>query len=297
MLDVPSTNDVRPLLEVRDLGVTFESGAVQAVTRADVEVRAGERVAIVGESGSGKSTTCAAIGGFVTEPGSHVSASTLRFEDRDLLRRRTSRIPRQTPGIAMMFQDAMTSLDAVWTVGSQLEAVLGNQLKLRGKARRREAEAWLRRVGLHDVDRVMRSRPYELSGGMRQRVMLAIALCGRPRLLIADEPTSALDASRSVEMMRLMIELASTTGAAVLIVTHDIRLCQSFADRVIVMYQGCVVEDIPADRLMDASHPYTRALVECVPSLDNHDADLLPTIDGMALATNVAAREAEARVA
>jgi len=297
VLDVPSATESRPLLEVRDLRVTFESGAVHAVRSAGFEVRPGERVAIVGESGSGKSTTCAAVGGFVTEPGSLVEASALQFDGRDLRTRKQSRIPRQTPGVSMMFQDAMTSLDAVWTVGSQLEAVLGNQLKLRGKARRAEAESWLRRVGLHDVDRVMRSRPYELSGGMRQRVMLAIALCGRPRLLIADEPTSALDASRSVEMMQLMIELASTTGAAVLIVTHDIRLCQSFADRVVVMYQGCVVEDLPANRLTQAAHPYTRALVECVPSLDNHDAELLPTIDGMALASNVAASEAEARVA
>jgi peptide/nickel transport system ATP-binding protein len=268
-----------PVLSVRDLAVSFHEGSVSAVQQFDIDVSPGERVAIVGESGSGKSASCAAIAGFITDVGSNVTATRMQFEGRDLLGTRTSRIPRGVPGISMMFQDAMTSLDAVWTVGSQLRSALAGDTSIARKDRAKHAAEWLRRVGIADTDRVMRARPYELSGGMRQRVMLAIALCGRPRLLIADEPTSALDASLSVEMMRLMIELTESSGSALLIVSHDIRLCEAFADRLVVMFRGSVVEDIAARELSNAAHSYTRELVRCVPTLENYRAELLPTIE------------------
>ncbi|WP_205827278.1 ATP-binding cassette domain-containing protein [Microbacterium excoecariae] len=265
---------------MRDLRVTFHDGDVTAVNRFDLDLAPGERVAVVGESGSGKSTSCSAIAGFVTDPGSSVDASVLRFDDADLTRRRRTRMPRRIPEMSMMFQDAMTSLDAVWTVGSQLCDALAADPEVPRRERRARAAGWLERVGIPDAERVLRARPYELSGGMRQRVMLAIALCSRPKLLIADEPTSALDATLSVEMMRLMVELTETAGAALLIVSHDIRLCEAFADRLVVMYRGEVVETIAARNLPLAQHPYTRALADCVPTLGNYDADWLPTIDG-----------------
>jgi oligopeptide/dipeptide ABC transporter ATP-binding protein len=178
----------------------------------------------------------------------------------------------------MVFQDAMTSLDPVWTIGSQLGAVL----KAGGAKSRRdravEAERWLRRVGLNDTERVLKARPYELSGGMRQRVMLAIALCGKPSLLIADEPTSALDASLARDVMELLVELTTDLGTALLVVSHDIQLCSEYSDRTIVMYSGRVVEESNSSELMSAAHPYTAGLLLSIPTLESASLDVLPTI-------------------
>jgi peptide/nickel transport system ATP-binding protein len=273
----------RTLLEVEDLKVTFQDGSIVAAESVSFAVQKRERVAIVGESGSGKTASCMAVGGYITDPGSAVTAGRMSFAGSDLLARRTRRIPRKTPGISMMFQDAMTSLDAVWTVGSQLAAALASNPSVTKADRADRARFWLDQVGLRDHGRVLACRPYELSGGMRQRVMLAIALCGDPQLLIADEPTSALDASLSQDVMELMVQLTEQTHASLLIVSHDIRLCEEFADRIVVMYHGNVVEDIDAaDLASKASHPYTRGLVRCVPTLDNYRIDRLPTIDTVA---------------
>ena len=173
----------------------------------------------------------------------------------------------------------MTSLDPVWTVGSQLAAVIRNNARCGRRETRERAAEWLRRVGLHDVRRVLAARPYELSGGMRQRVMIAIALSARPRLLIADEPTSALDATLSGELMELLVGLTDELGAALLMVSHDIALCQAYTDRTLVMYRGRAVERGPSATLArTATHPYTRGLIACIPRLENADADRLPTM-------------------
>jgi peptide/nickel transport system ATP-binding protein len=271
-----------PLLDVQGLSVTYGTGAdaVRAAQDISFTVSAGERVALVGESGSGKTATCLAIAGFQTGGRTLVSARGLRFDGRDLDRTTRHRIPAATPGLAMVFQDAMTSLDPVWTVGQQLRAVLKPGLK---GAKRAEvldrARSWLVRVGLHDTARVMGSRPYELSGGMRQRVMLALALCGSPRLLVADEPTSALDASLSRDMMTLLVQLTEELGTALLIVSHDLHLCQAYADRTLVMYGGRIVEQAPsADLERRAAHPYTAGLLASVPTLESANLALLPTI-------------------
>jgi oligopeptide/dipeptide ABC transporter ATP-binding protein len=188
-------------------------------------------------------------------------------------------MPVQTPGLAMVFQDAMTSLDPLWTVKSQLAAVLRAD-KRRSRAEIAELSVdWLRRVGLHDTQRILQSRPYELSGGMRQRVMLALALCSRPRLLVADEPTSALDASLAREAMELLLGLTQDLGTAVLIVSHDIRLSQEYCDRSLVMYGGRIVEEVDSGGLSDrARHPYTVGLMESVPTIESADLGRLPTI-------------------
>ncbi|GAA3932267.1 ABC transporter ATP-binding protein [Microbacterium soli] len=274
----PEGESIAPLLRVGSLTVTFGFGAHAAVRGVSFDVKAGERVAIVGESGSGKSTVCNAIAGFLRDDGTSIDAAVLEFEGKDLRGRRRTHIPVRTPGMTMVFQDAMTSLDPVWTIRNQLKSAIVSG----GGVRRRDwlpvAEEALRRVGLTDVERILRARPYELSGGMRQRVMLAIALSGRPRMLIADEPTSALDATLSKDVMELMVELTEESEVALLLISHDISLCREYTDRLLIMFDGELVEDLSAAGADTARHPYTRGLLNCVPTLDNYKVDRLPTI-------------------
>jgi ABC-type glutathione transport system ATPase component len=268
------------LLEVEGLTVRYAGTATPAVRSAGFSIGRGERVALVGESGSGKSTLGMAVAGFLTAPGVEVVAERVAFEGEPVVRPAGSRIPVRTPGISMVFQDAMTSLDPVATIGSQLRTVLGAVERLSRRAATAEAEEWLHRVGLSDTRRVMRARPYELSGGMRQRVMIALALCGRPRLVIADEPTSALDASLARATMELLLELSRDLGTSLLIVSHDIHLCAAYSDRMFVMYHGEIVEQLSsATALADARHPYSAGLLRCVPTLADARRDLLPTLD------------------
>lgn len=271
-----------PLLTVTDLTVRYGASGPHPVTALDavnLSIARGERVALVGESGSGKTTMGLAIAGLLTGPDVEVTAGTVTFDGATLARTERSRVPRRTPGLSMMFQDAMTSLDPVWTIGSQLRAVLRAGGRLTRGERNDRAREWLTRVGLTDTDRVMKARPYELSGGMRQRAMLALALAGSPTLLIADEPTSALDASLSREAMELLVELTGDVGASLLIVSHDIRLCQDYADRMIVMYGGQVVEQGASRTLAGtAVHPYTIGLLRCIPTLESANLDELPTL-------------------
>jgi peptide/nickel transport system ATP-binding protein len=274
------------LLIIEDLTVRYAADSdhpVTAVSGANLRIERGERIALVGESGSGKTTLGLALGGFLTQSGVRVTASRFTFEGKTLDRTHVSRMPHRTPGMSMVFQDAMTSLDPVWTIGSQLRAVLHSSEKLNRRDTTDKAREWLSRVGLTDTDRVMKSRPYELSGGMRQRVMVALALAGNPRLLIADEPTSALDASLSREAMELLVELTDDFGASLLIISHDIHLCQEFADRTMVMLGGEIVEEGQSATLeQTATHPYTVGLLRCVPTLDSAGLDELPTLASVA---------------
>jgi peptide/nickel transport system ATP-binding protein len=267
------------LLRVEGLTVRFRDAPTAAVNDASLRIGHGERIALVGESGSGKTTLGLAIAGFLTQRDVTISARTMDFDGRPAMREKPSRLPRRTPGLSMVFQDAMTSLDPVWTIAQQLKSVLSAN----GSRSRREiadrSHEWLRRVGLPEGDRILRSRPYELSGGMRQRVMLALALCGNPKLLIADEPTSALDASLSRDMMELLVELVRDLGTSLLIVSHDIQLCTEYSDRMLVMYGGRIVEEGPSSSLArDARHPYTMGLLRCVPTLESATLDELPTL-------------------
>jgi ABC-type dipeptide/oligopeptide/nickel transport system ATPase component len=272
-----------PSLVVEGLSVHYGSGPsrVCAVQDASFCIAQGERVALVGESGSGKTTLGLAVAGFLTQPGVEVTSDRLQFAGRPIVRNDRVRLPERTPGISMVFQDAMTSLDPVWTIGSQLRAVIragGEKLSRREVQDR--ARHWLDRVGIQDLDRVMKNRPYELSGGMRQRAMMALALCGRPKLLIADEPTSALDASLSRNTMDLLMELTQDFGASLLIISHDILLCQEYADTTMVMYHGRIVETGASATLAGtATHPYTIGLLSCIPTLDSAFLDELPTLE------------------
>jgi oligopeptide/dipeptide ABC transporter ATP-binding protein len=215
----------------------------------------------------------------LTQSNATVTAERIVFDGVDVTGRKSSRIPTRLSGLAMVFQDAGTSLDPVWTVGSQLRNVIRATQGVSRKQAKALAREWLQKVGLTDTDRVLSSRPYELSGGMRQRAMIAVALSGTPRLLIADEPTSALDASLSRDAMELLVDLTAEFGTGLLLVSHDIHLCQEFADRMLVMYGGRIVEHGRSSELeYQAKHPYTKALLRSVPTLDSADLDALPTI-------------------
>ena len=277
MIDTTTTT---PVLRVQDLTVRY--GNIVAVHSANLEVRRGERVAVVGESGSGKTSLANAIAGFLDPLAGEVDAAALELDGVPLSRSgEQERIPRRTPGLSMVFQDAMSSLDPVWSIGSQLIAVLRETEKVGKKQATQDALQWLREVGITDPERVMSAKPHELSGGMRQRVMMAIALSSKPSLLIADEPTSALDASLAVGAMQLMVDLAERVGTAVLIITHDIELCRRFTDFVVVMYHGEIVEQLRSSELDNATHPYTRGLLACVPTLRSARLDQLPTLESV----------------
>ncbi|GAA1854159.1 ABC transporter ATP-binding protein [Pseudonocardia ailaonensis] len=277
----PALDPDRPLLDVRGLTVRYptSAGETTAVRDASLRIGTGEQVALVGESGSGKTSLAMAVAGFLGGS-ARMTAEVLGFDGAALDRAPRTGVPRRTPGMAVVFQDAMTSLDPVWSVGSQLTTVIRGATGCGRRDAADRARAWLTRVGLTDTRRVLRSRPYELSGGMRQRAMLALALACEPRLLIADEPTSALDASLSRAVMELLRDLAADTGTSLLIVSHDIRLCQEFADRIMVMYHGEIVDEGRSAELEAiAGHPYTRGLLRCVPDLEARHAHRLPTLD------------------
>jgi peptide/nickel transport system ATP-binding protein len=266
-----------PQLEVAGLTVRYAGTAgTPAVDDVSFSIAPGELVALVGESGSGKTTLGMAVGGF-SDPAAEVSG-TLRLRGRDVPPPEPTLLPHRRSGVSMVFQDPMSSLDVVWTVRSQFAAVLRGTGVTDRTSVREQTERWLLRVGLTDPERIMAARPYELSGGMRQRVMVALALCGSPSLVVADEPTGSLDAENSRAAMASFVELARESGTSLLIISHDIRLCREYADRILVMYQGRIVEQLAADGVGAAVHPYTRALLRCVPTMANFTVDRLPTV-------------------
>jgi len=250
------------LLELRGLSVRFATadGVVEAVSGVDLEIRVGEILGLVGESGSGKSASCLAVMGLLG-PGA-VASGELRFDGAPI------RPGLRGRGIGMIFQEPRASLDPVRSVGQQLLEVLGlHRPELGGVARRAEAAALLARVGLPDPARQLRAYPHEISGGMAQRVAIALALAGRPRLLLADEPTTALDVTVQAQVLDLLVGLCGETGMAMLLVTHDLGLVARYADRVVVMRGGRVVEAAPVRTLFAApAHAYTRELLAAVPS-------------------------------
>lgn len=266
-------------LVLRNLSIAYDDKF--AVLGVSLELQPGERCAIIGESGSGKTTVCMAASGFLPRNATIV-ADERSFEGRPIgAAKQKTLVPPRVPGVVTIFQDAMSSLDPVSTIGHQFRAVLGGVRRYsRAKAKERAGEL-LRSVGLTDVDRVWRSTPQKLSGGMRQRVMIALALASEPRLVIADEPTSALDASVARETMEVLSRLTASTGAALLIVSHDIALCSHYVDHLVVMRGGEVVDRLtPAE--LEARPPgssYARGLLDSIPTLDNWQLDRLTTIE------------------
>jgi len=252
------------MLEIRDLRVRF--GAFPAVEGVDLDVAPGEVLGIVGESGSGKSVSMMALMGLIDAPGV-TSAASLRFEDQDLLAMPAAARRRLVgKDIAMVFQDALASLNPSYTVGHQIEEVLRAHLGLRGAAARQRALELLQQVEIPDAASRLGAYPHELSGGMNQRVMIALAIACSPKLLIADEPTTALDVTIQAQIMDLLLRLQRERGMALVMITHDLAVVAEMAQRVAVMYAGQVVE---TGRLPDVfespRHPYTAALLAAIP--------------------------------
>ena len=270
-----------PLLEVEDLRVQFDTGAaiVPAVAGVSFAVGDGEAVAIVGESGSGKTVTMRSILGLI-EP-EHVAGGSIRYQGRDLLGLDAAAWRKvRGPEIALVPQNALAALNPVFSVGWQIAELFRIHAGASRRSARRQAVAAMERVGIPAADRRYDSYPHEFSGGMRQRIMIAMAVALNPRLVIADEPTTALDVTVEAEVMELFAELRRDTGMALIHISHDVGLALDSVDRLIVMYAGRVVETAPSAAVdRRPAHPYSRALLESRPSIDGGHATL-PAIPG-----------------
>jgi oligopeptide transport system ATP-binding protein len=273
-----------PLLDVRDLRTEFRTGAgvVHAVDGISYSVEPGETVAIVGESGSGKSVGALSLLRLIPDPPGRIVGGEVRFRGRDLLRL-SDREMRQVRGgeIGMVFQEPMTSLNPVLTIGRQITETLEQHRGADRAECERRATELLGLVGIADAARRLRQYPHQLSGGMRQRIMIAIALACDPKLIIADEPTTALDVTIQAQILELMQRLTRQLGVALIIITHNLGVVARYADRVNVMYAGHIVESGPAEAIYHRSrHPYTIALLRSVPRLDRPRQARLDPVDG-----------------
>jgi oligopeptide/dipeptide ABC transporter ATP-binding protein len=275
------------LLEVRNLKTQFptRAGLVRAVDDVSFSIDRGELLGLVGESGCGKSMTALSIMRLIAPPGK-IANGEIVFEDRDLLKL-SNREMRDVRGndIAMIFQDPMTSLNPVFTVGEQIAEALRLHRNLSRKDARATAVAAMREVAIPDPELRADDYPHQLSGGMRQRVMIAMALACDPKLLIADEPTTALDVTIQAQILELLNHLRQTRELGVLLITHDLGVVAEVADRVCVMYTGKIVEESPVDELFARpKHPYTEGLLRSVPKLTMKDVvkpERLQTIEGV----------------
>ena len=272
------------LLSVKNLSTEFpvKKGIVRAVEDVSFDVDAGEILAIVGESGSGKSVTSLSVMGLLAEPG-RVAAGSMEFEGRDLATL-SEKDYRELRGndMAMIFQEPMTSLNPVYRVGKQIVEAIRTHEKVSKKEARERAIDMLRKVGIPSPEKRIDDYPHQMSGGMRQRVMIAMALACNPKLLIADEPTTALDVTIQAQILDLLRRLRDDTGMAVLLITHDLGVVSETADRVVVMYCGQVVEEAEVRALFDhPMHPYTLGLLKSIPRLEDDDTKRLYMIKGM----------------
>lgn len=282
--DGDSPSQVRPLLDVVGLSVSLPSaiGWVHATQDVSLRVMSHEIVGLVGESGSGKSVTMMAVAQ-LSSTGAVVRADRLQFAGEDVVRLGKRQRRRLLTKIGVVFQDSQTALNPAMRVGSQLAEVPRIQRGASHRQARREGVESLNRVAIDDPDRRAGQFPHELSGGMRQRVLIAMSQLGRPSLLIADEPTTALDVTVQKRVLSLLRQECDETGAAAIVVSHDIAVIAELCERALVMYAGRIVEDVPAASLADPNclaHPYTRALVSALPSLDHDRSQPLPIIAG-----------------
>ena len=272
------------LLSVEGLKTHFfsRSGVVKAVDGITYDVREGETLAIVGESGCGKSVGALSIMRLVSSPPGRIVDGRVVFDGEDLLAISESAMRRiRGNRIAMIFQEPMTSLNPVLTIGRQITESLELHLKMEGSQARRRAVELLEMVGIPDAPSRLKQYAHQFSGGMRQRVMIAMAMSCNPKLLIADEPTTALDVTIQAQILELIKDLSSQLGTAVIIITHNMGVVARYADRVNVMYAGKIIERGTAiDIYENPHHPYTRGLLESVPRLDESRRQRLESIDG-----------------
>ncbi|PXY00095.1 ABC transporter ATP-binding protein [Halomonas sp. LBP4] len=271
-----------PVLDIRDLHIEFDTrrGVLKAIDGVSMQIAPGEILGVVGESGAGKSLTGTAITGLLEKPG-RISTGEIRLEGKriDNLSQEQMRRLRGRE-IGAIFQDPLTSLNPLYTIGHQLVETIRTHLPMSMKEARQHAIRMLEEVGLPAPETRIDQYPHQFSGGMRQRVVIALALCVEPRLVIADEPTTALDVSVQAQIIAVLKRLCREKGTAVMLVTHDMGVIAEAADRVAVMYAGRLVEVGPvADVVKQAKHPYTRGLMNSIPTILN-DVDRLEQIEG-----------------
>jgi oligopeptide/dipeptide ABC transporter ATP-binding protein len=275
---------VAKLLEVENLQTHFDTsaGVVRAVDGISYQVAEGETVAVVGESGCGKSVGALSILRLIPNPPGRVVGGSIRFNGRDLLALSEEEIRRvRGREIGMIFQEPMTSLNPVLTIGLQLTETIQQHFAVTKEAAEKRAVELLAMVGISDPARRLRQYPHHLSGGMRQRVMIAVALSCEPKLIIADEPTTALDVTIQAQILELMKELTRRLGVALIVITHNLGVVARYADRVNVMYAGRIVESGTArDIYHNPSHPYTLALLRSVPRMDQPRKAKLDPVEG-----------------
>ena len=274
-----------PLLEVRDLETRFltKAGVVQAVNGVSFTVNEGETVGVVGESGSGKSVTMLSVARLLPAPPGKITGGEVMFEGRDLLKLKDEEM-RSLRGdrLAMIFQDPMTSLNPVLRVEKQLTEVLRLHRHLNREQAKAQAVELLQLVGIPGAGDRIRNYPHQFSGGMRQRVMIAMGLACHPHLLIADEPTTALDVTIQSQIVELVKRLKNEIGMAVIWITHDLALLAGLAERILVMYAGQIVESAPVQQLYkNPRHPYTIGLLQSIPRLDEQQPERLKPVHGL----------------
>jgi oligopeptide/dipeptide ABC transporter ATP-binding protein len=288
-MDAPTEN--LPLVEVDDLRIEFrtEGGIIHAVNGVSFAIASGKTLALIGESGCGKSVTSLAMLNLVRPPG-RISSGSINFNGSGARQDIVAWKPNSEPmrrfrgaSVAMIFQEPMTSFDPLFTMGEQItEMVRAHQPKIDAAGARAIAVDMLRRVRLPNPETLVDRYPHQLSGGMRQRVMIAMALCCGPQLLIADEPTTALDVTTESQILDLLRQLQDEFGMAMLFVTHDLAVASEMADEIAVMYLGYIVEQGPAaEVLRNPSHPYTQALLNSIPKIDDEPAGRLQAVRGM----------------
>lgn len=273
-----------PVLDVQHLKTVFRvrGGEVHAVNDVSFALGAGELLGVVGESGSGKSVTMMSLLGLLPSPPADVRGGTVTFEGEDLLQLPLDKLRKVRGGrIGFVFQDPMTSLNPVFTIGYQIMEPLQEHMGLNKSAARARAQELLELVGIPGAAQRLNDYPHQFSGGMRQRVMIAIALACDPKVLIADEPTTALDVTIQAQIIELMKDLRDKLGMAVIWITHDLGVIAGIADRVVVMYGGQIVEHAPVKELFrNPQHPYTRALLTTIPKISGERARRLTVIQG-----------------
>ena len=261
----------QPLLSVRNLRTVFGTmqGEVTAVDDVSFDVAPGEVLGIVGESGSGKSVTALSIMGLLPQPPGRVAGGEILFEGRDLLKLPRSELRRMRgSAIGMIFQEPMTSLNPAFSIGDQITETIRVHERIGAAAARTRGIEMLEKVGIPSPQRRIDDFPHQLSGGMRQRVMIAMALSCSPRLLLADEPTTALDVTIQAQILDLLRDLQREMGMAIVVITHNMGVIAEFADRVAIMYAGRIAEEGPVGRIFDApTHPYTAGLLSSTPDL------------------------------
>lgn len=271
----------QPILSIRNLCVVFQTiqGRFHALNSIELDVAPGEVLGIVGESGCGKSTLAfATIGLLPMPPARIIDGSQIIFKGEQLLPPKETQMELvRGTGIAMIFQEPLTSLHPIYTIGDQLSEAVRIQMKRRNVTRniskknakqdfKLQSISWLRKVGIPDPESSLERYPHELSGGMRQRVMIAMAMAEAPTLLLADEPTSFLDVTTQAQILRLMASLVRDAGMSVMFISHDLAVVAGISDRVIVMYAGIIVEDAPIPEIYEKPlHPYTQGLLSCLP--------------------------------